>query len=407
MPLLAVDQGVYSASNFAVAALAGRALGADDFGRFAFILLTISIVGNLARAVWHEPDLAAVRAGTPAALGPRPALLGSVALLALIVGIEGTSWPPIVGAALAAALAQDRVRYRAIALGHGGRLLAGDLLWLTVVGSGLVGLVDVGSTAAILQLWLVGAALGVTPHLGLRPASGPCPDGHGHRDGPGSIGGRRRLALLTDFLLFTGMTQIGGLTLAAFLDIDEFADLRGAIILFGPIGVLTSAVTTWIFASLEADDAAIAAVRGRAALLAGSSFVAVAAAAAVPRSVGEIVLGSGWPPRAVLVVIGLSVSCQALSTPGMMLLRLLDDRKRLLRLRLGAFATFAVATSGLAVATGSAAAVAVAYLGVNAALSGRVWLGLGQRNTPAPAAGQEERTEPGPRQDRGQVPAQP
>jgi hypothetical protein len=401
--VLLVDQGLSSASNFAVAAAAGHVLAADGFGRFALLLLAISTVVNLARAVWHEPDLAdsGRRGDIP---GPGRAALAALTVLA-VAGADATRLgagrldevgdrtdEPTVALVLAAlavvtVVANDRARYRAMTQGRTGSLLIADGAWLVVVVMGLAGVVPLRSASDLLVLWLTGAALAsVVLNLPDLDASRFTADGHNDSGTtpPGWLQGRR-LAILVDFLLFAGMTQVGGLVLGGFLPFEETASLRGAIIVFGPVGVLTGALATWVFADIsrhqQADTDTTRRVGAAASMVAAIGLAAAAIAALVPTAVGEAVLGSGWPPRSVLVIIGLAVACQALSTPAMMLLRVRNERRRLLTLRTAAFAGFAATTIGLSVTFGTATATAVGYLVTNASFTATVWWSLLRRGT--------------------------
>ena len=398
--VLLIDQSLSSASNFAIAAAAGRTLDADGFGRFAIVLLAISIVVNLGRAVWHEPDLVDAKDAERRAL-PRPGphaigyltVFGVAAAIALDAGRWGSSTLLVAGLALVVAVGNDRARYRAIAAGASNALLAAGGIWLAVVLFAMSGTLALETPAALLHLWLVGAALGtfllLTAGHGLRGRSADTPIASRavpQRPNPPS---GRRLALLADFTLFSGMTQLGGLLLAAFLPFDEIATLRGAIVIFGPVGVTTGALATWIFASMAGEQTrepdAVRRIARASAMIAGLGVVAVAIAAVLPAGIGIVVLGSGWPSRSVLVLIGVAVACQALSTPAMMLLRARDERRPLLTLRAGAFAVFLASTIGSSILAGTASAAAIGYLLTNAGFAVAVWWWLLARSSPLAA----------------------
>ena len=299
--VLLIDQGRSSASNFAIVAAAGRTLDADGFGRFAIVLLAISIVVNLGRAVWHEPDLVDANDAKRRALaGPGRLAIScsTVVAVAAALGLQMSRWSSstllVAGLALVVAVANDRARYRAITAGASTVLLAAEGVWLSVALLALSGVPALGTPAALLQLWLLGAAVGTFVLVAPRRRLG-----RGAADTSIAIG--RRLALLADFVLFAGMTQLGGLLLAVFLPFDEIATLRGAIVIFGPVGVATGAIATWIFASLAgeqaAEPAAVRRIARASAMVAGLGVVAVAIAASLPPGAGRFILGSGWPSR--------------------------------------------------------------------------------------------------------------
>ncbi|MGI9613427.1 MAG: hypothetical protein ACR2QO_10990 [Acidimicrobiales bacterium] len=398
--MLLIDQGLSSASNFAIAAAAGQRLDADGFGRFAIVLLAISTVVNLGRAVWHEPDLVDANHSTRRTLPPpNPLALGSLTLVAVAAArtLDTTRWGSstliIAGLALIVAVANDRARYRAIAAGASTVLLAAEGLWLAVVLLGLSGTLALDTPAALLQLWLLGAAFGtcilIAPRDRLRNDSPTAPLTSRPASGVAAQPVARRLALLADFALFAGMTQLGGLLVAMFLPFDEIATLRGAIVIFGPVGVATGALATWIFASLATEQIgepdAVRRIARASAMVAGLGIATVAVAAVLPAGVGLAVLGSAWPPRSVLVLIGIAVACQALSTPAMMLLRARDERRPLLTLRAGAFAVFLASTIGFSILAGTASAAAVGYLLTNAGFAAAVWWWLLAHLSPPPA----------------------
>lgn len=369
---LTIDQAIYSGSNFALAVLGGRSLSQADFGRFALAILAISIMVNLGKAMWHEPDLADGTAG----LRPAGSVLIAVAVLTAIISFV----VPLLGAvtlATAAAIAQDRARYRALGLGRIGVVLAGDGLWLAILGALVVLELHSPDPARLIAYWAAGAAVGtIVIVLGAQAGS--------LEASPTTVSLARRRSLFVDNMLSSGMTQIGGIVLALFLTLEDVATLRGAIIVLGPIGIVTGALTTWIFANLDRERPAIDEVARRAVVLAGGSVLLTALIGALPSRIGSELLGSGWPTRGVLLAIGLSVAFQALSTPGMMLFRLTDDRRALLGLRATAFAIFVVLVMGIAAITSSVTTTAIGYAAVNGALALLVWILLVRRSRPDP-----------------------
>ncbi len=427
-PALAADQAVYSASNFALAALAGRTLDRADFGRFALLALASAVAVALVRAVWLEPDLA--RRPGPRTVGPRYwTAVASVALVATVSGfglwwVDGSA-AVIGGLAAVVTLAQDRARYRALAGDRFRRLLIGDVAWLAVAVAAVAGLGRSATPATVMTVWLAGAAAGLLPHLSPvrsgsqrlpRPDRGPGVDcDHPESGRPG-----RRRALLVDFLLATGSTQLGGLALGALLPLDQFAALRGAIVAYGPVGIAVAALSTWVFAS--GTGLGPGPVGRRAAAVALLSLGLTVVAVATPATVGRAILGSAWPSPAVLALIGLSVTGQAVSGPGFALLRLADDRRRLLALRAGGLVVFLGLTLGAAVRHGDAAWVAAGYATANAVVAAAVWLGpaprvgvevgvgvgvgVGDQADPAHGGGEPDGGQPGPGHDRGHVPSE-
>ena len=367
---LTVDQLIYSGSNFALAVLGGRTLTQSDFGRFALAILAISIMVNLGKAVWHEPDLA----DGVSATWPPPWWLVGVAVLSTLAA---TALPflGVVIAAVVVAVAQDRVRYRAFAARDVRPVVAGDSVWLGFVAAYILLAVELDSPSDILLVWTAGACLSISVIvIGSRPPLAP------RSTSRVPIG--QRWALLLDNMLSSGMTQIGGLVLAVFLTIDDIATLRAAIIVLGPVGIVIGALTTWIFSSLDRTKPDIANVARRSSWVAVGSLVLTGVLGVLPATIGVRILGEAWPVRTVLMLIGLSVTFQALSTPGMMLFRLTDQRRALLGLRITAFALFVTVVIGTAAFTGSVLATAGGYAAVNASFAVIVWLRLAMTKRP-------------------------
>lgn len=373
--LLGLDQAIYSASNFGLAALGGRSLAQGDFGRFAFVILAISVFVNLGKAIWHEPDLATGKTR----LTPRPIVLmgiaaGALALCGAAFAFGFASLPLMALLGVVAAVAQDRSRYHALAANRLRPVIAGDAMWLLVIVAALILEVRFERPDQIIGVWILGAVVGLLPPAlaGLRSAAtGETP----------IVGLSQRQTLLVDFMLFSGMTQVGGLAVGLVLPIEAFASVRGAIIIFGPIGILTGALTTWIFGSLDQSSPDVGVVSKRAVQLGLLSAAMTGLLVMVPASLGRSLLGSGWPPTWVLLGIGVAVALQAISTPGMMLLRLGKSHRVLLQLRLIAFASFVSVVLGVALISQSAIATAAAYGAVNGLLAIGVWTHLRRQFT--------------------------
>lgn len=375
LPALAVDQALYSGSNFVLAAVAARSLSAAEFGRFAFVILFVSIAANLGKAVWHEPDLATGRVS----LGRRwvaPTVVGGGLALALTGGLYGgIPMAALAAGAMVIVVAQDRLRYRLFAVGRAGAAALADLVWLAVI---LIGFAPGrGETGVeVLALWMVGAAVScgvAAAALTGGEAQGPA-DGSVRSVHPLSpVTAGRRLGLLADFALSSGMTQIGALAVGLVMAADRFADLRTAVIVFGPVGVATGAVTTWIFATHGDRRRSRSEVFPVAAALASVCLVLAAVLVALPPEWGAVGFGASWPGRLTLAAIGCSVAAQAVGTPAMMLLRRQGRMRSLLTVRVVAFAAFLATTVALAATVGRAEAVAATYAPVNAALAWAAW----------------------------------
>ncbi|MDH3296034.1 MAG: hypothetical protein OER95_17085 [Acidimicrobiia bacterium] len=357
LSVLAVDQALYSGSNFVLATAAARRMTEDEFGRFALIILILSIMANLGKAVWHEPDLAREATG----FGPSPAQLAMAGLLGFGLVLVAQPLALTVGGVLVV-VAQDRLRFQGLAVGRWPAVMAADLVWFVISLAAFLAPLD---GAGLLALWSGGAMASMIVLIAALTQRHP----------PGSIAVpvRLRAALLIDFALFTGMTQLGAVVVGFTLAAAEFAGLRAAVIVFGPIGVLTGAVTTWIFATSGAVERPARRVLPIAILLAGFCVIVAGLAMVMPPRVGAVAFGASWPDRLVLASIGLSVAAQALATPAMMLLRLSGRLRRLLTARLVAFCGFMVLVNATALLAGRAGPVAMMYVPVNLGLAVAAW----------------------------------
>lgn len=383
--LLLVDQALYAASNVAAVVLAGRVVDPDRFGRFMLAFLALSVAVNGARALWSEPEMARRRAS----IGPgrqAAVLVAAASSMVAAAGVAGqVPWGAVVAAAAAAVVLQDRLRYRALLRRHPAAAVRSDALWaatmavagIAVAGPGVGGRTTDATT--VLGLWTLGAAAAAL--VNLPPAAGrvdgrvdrmhPLGPGAGATADPGDdpAGARReagrgvgRGLFLADFALQSGATQAAGLLLGLVMAAGPYGELRAAITLLGPIGVANTALTTQLLAGRTAGARLVAGIGGAA-------LAVVAGLAAVPTRLGVAALGSAWPGRAILVLIGATVAAQTLSTWGLTRLKLAARRRPLLVLRAGGAVGLAGATAMAAALSGRAEPVAAAYLAVNVVLA--------------------------------------
>ncbi len=358
--LLLVDQGLYAASNLAAVALAGRSADPARFGRFMLALLALSVTVNGIRAMWSEPEMARGWASD----GPSRSVALAVAAVSSAVAMAAMAgrapWAALVAAAGAVALLQDRLRYRAFLRSDAAAAVRSDAVWvLAMVAVAAVTLLAPAvaprlAVDDVLGVWTLGAGAAVVVNL-------PPPR---RSDGPERLtsAGAGRGLFAADFVLQSGATQAAGLLLALVMAPAPYGELRVAITLLGPVGVANTALTTQLLAGRPA----------RARLVAGIGGVAlavVAGLAVVPERMGTAALGSAWPGRVVLALIGATVAAQTVSTWGLTRLKLATRRRALLVLRAGGAVALAVATMGAAAASGRAVPVAAAYLVVNVALA--------------------------------------
>lgn len=372
---LAVDQALYAASNFAIAVAAGRHLDHAQFGRFALLLLVVNVIVTASRGTWHEPDL------IDGAIAP-PGRGHLLVVLAALASLAAWSNQPLalVSASAIVVVAQDRARYAAIARGAGRRLLAADGAWLAAVAAGAVLQPHDALPGGWLQVWTVGAAVSWAVLAG----------------GPAAATSRfprrarSRLAFAVDHALLTAATQLASLLAAVVLPVAQFGQLRAAIIVYGPVGILTLALTTWLFRTPEPGRPRPVAGLGRSTLAVASVALLIAiTVAALPGRVGELVFGPNWPSSpALLLGIGVAVAAQAVSTPFLAVLKLTRRFRTLVTLRAAAAVALTGGVLAVGRATGSATAIALAYVAVNATLAVAAILAA-RRGRSSPAVGAE------------------
>ncbi|MEZ5406822.1 MAG: hypothetical protein R2761_02285 [Acidimicrobiales bacterium] len=372
--LLLVDQGLYAASNLAAVVLAGRSADPARFGRFMLAFLALSVAVNGVRAMWSEPEMARGEA-SPAPSRATAVVVAAASSTVAVAGMAGLApWAAAVAAAGTVALLQDRLRYRALLRRHPAAAVRSDAVWVLVMAA--VGAATVLSPAVasrlgvddVLGVWTLGAGAAVAVNL-------PASQRRANVERPGRVAAPRGL-FAADFVLQSGATQAVGLLLALVMAPAPYGELRGAITLLGPVGVANTALTTQLLAGRPARARLVAGIGGAA-------LAVVAGLAAVPERVGTAALGSAWPGRAVLALIGATVAAQTVSTWGLTRLKLADRRRALLVLRAGGAVALAGASLGAAAASGGVGLVAAAYLAVNAALA--LAAGALARRTPAVA----------------------
>ncbi len=405
--LVLVDQALYAASNLAAVVVAGRVADRDGFGWFMLAFLGLSVAVNGVRAVWSEPEMARRRASARPAREVAVVVAGATSMVAA-AGIAGrVPWVAVGAAAGVSAGLQDRLRYQALLRHDMAALVRSDALWAMAMAAGGIALTGPAAGAVrpavdvttVLGLWTLGAAAATVVNLppatgaaarrtGPDPvgATGPIPAAgaiarRSGADPVGATGATQRGAaargvFLADFALQSGATQAAGLVLGLIMASGPYGELRAAITLLGPIGVANSALVTQLLGGRPAGARLVAGIGGGA-------LVVVAMLVAVPGRLGSAALGSAWPGRSVLVLIGATVAAQTVSAWGLTRLKLARRGGYLLLLRAGAALGLAGATATAAVVSGRAVAVAAAYLAVNALLAVACTARSGRRPRPA------------------------
>ena len=172
------DQAVSSLTNFAVTLYVAKVLGATQFGAFSLVYVTYSVALNASRGLSTDPlmvrfsgtDLPAWRravascTGTAAAMG---LIAGGVVLVAAGF-LDGTTRSAFValGVTLPGLLLQDSWRYSFFALGRGSQAFLNDLIWASALVPGLLFLRVMGHANVFSFVLAWGAAATVAAAAG-------------------------------------------------------------------------------------------------------------------------------------------------------------------------------------------------------------------------------------------------
>ena len=172
------DQGMSSLSNFAVNIYIARTLGAVQYGAFALAYVTYGFVLNASRGLATDPLLVrfsgtdmptwrraiAKCTGTAATVG----LTTGAIILAIAMLLSGTARLAFLalGLTLPGLTLQDSWRYSFFALGRGGQAFLNDTVWLVVLIPILVLLRKTGHANVFWFVFAWGAAAAVAAVIG-------------------------------------------------------------------------------------------------------------------------------------------------------------------------------------------------------------------------------------------------
>lgn len=307
-PLLGiVDQGVSGLTNMLAIVAIARSLPAEEFGQFSigyagliFLLASTRSYLGIPIALSARGDNAAQRRIASGALTATVTLsplyaTGLLLLLPLLGVVTGSEagWGLSVALALAsvAVLAQDVMRYAAIAQGRPSVALASDGSWLAgvvillLLGDGL----DPAMTLAVWvgSIWVSAAiaAIALRPKISTSLARKILTPRRGARESATLVA-----AMSTSTTLI-----VSALVAAAFSPV-ETGSLRGAATLLGPVNILIAALELVVLGRLG-QLAPTSRMRALGATLL-ALWVALGAWAALllllPPWVGELLLGATW-----------------------------------------------------------------------------------------------------------------
>jgi O-antigen/teichoic acid export membrane protein len=343
------DQGMSSLTNFLLSIFIARTLGAQQFGAFSLAYVTYGFAINASRGVSIEPLLIRFSGTVPptwrraTASCTGTALLvglatGTCALAAalLIGGTTGRAFLAL-GLTLPGLLLQDSWRYAFFALGSGYHAFINDTVWAMVQIPLLVFLKLSGHANVfwVVLAWGVAAAVGaavaplqarVTPNL-----AGAAGWLSRHRD----LGPRYLLENTGSNASSTLQTY----AVSAILGLAAVGYIQAAIVVLGPIRIIFAGISL-----ITLPEAARLLRRSPrhlplfcAVVSIGLTLMALAWGAtllvALPRGLGNLMLGSLWRPSYPLVLpttLGLMSNC--VTTGALLGLHALGAARRSLRI---------------------------------------------------------------------------
>ena len=313
-----VDQGVSSLTNFAVVLLAIRTVGSAQFGAFSLAYVTYSFALSASRGLVTGPlqvrfsatDLPTWRravaqcTGTAAVAG----VVAGIGVLAMALVLDGTARLAFValGLTLPGLLLQDSWRYAFFALGRGGQACLNDTIWALALIPAL-GLVRVTHHQHVFWFILAwGAAAVLAAAAGAWQAGVAPRPSHAwewvraHRD----LGFR----YMVESMSINGATQLRTYAVGIIVGLTAIGYLQASSTLMGPFMVLYQGMT------LVTVPEAVRFMRRSLrhlrlfCLLAGVALAVLCLAwgvillAALPRGLGEWLLGPIWRPAYPLVL---------------------------------------------------------------------------------------------------------
>ncbi len=397
------DQAVSMASNFLLTVIVARVSSPRDFGLFTLTMAGFILVLGVARAVVSEIviirhavlDIDEQQVAYRQALGATAAIAVPLAVIflaaeAAIFGSLG-SVTVIIFVALAPLLLQDAARFLLITVGQARLAFYNDMAWLVLELVGFAAVLELAGhgrqTELVVAAWAVaGAACAL---IALRQL----------RSFPHLAGGahwlRRNADLswpaVVEFLSGQGAAQLVLFIVSAGVGVEAAGGWRGAFVLFGPLGVLTTGLGMAIVPALARQfhdgdrSSALRTCLVAAAVVAGASALLGLVLTFNLFSIGSELLGKTWPlAAAVMAPVAVQKTLEAFSLGAVVGLRGASLVSRSMRVRLVlaalsiAVASFSFATTSLRpVAWGQAAVMSIGLV--------LFWLQLVRhvRNTPA------------------------
>ncbi|MFF3330088.1 hypothetical protein ACFYWX_11090 [Streptomyces sp. NPDC002888] len=331
-----LDQAVSALTNIAVLVLVARHSEADTFALFATAYVVFSVllggfgayVGQ--ELVLHRGEGQEVRGacrGATAFTAGASAILGALLAGGAVLVTDDAAVFAALGLVLPVTLTQDTLRYCFSVLRKPHLALAADVLRLAAALPLLLFQPNGASAARTTLVWGLSALPALLLSLALlRPHVRGARTSVKRYVSRGHLGRR----FLVEFGVGNATSQLAVLALGLFATPLAVGALRGATTLFGPLNVTFNAATGFGPPLLTRHPAP-----RRAALLAGTTLAAVAAAwgavlYALPVSWGRQLLGDTWESAAeVLPATGAQYAAMAFGVCGLLALRVLTPRATL------------------------------------------------------------------------------
>ena len=375
-----MDQGLSSLSNFGIAIAVALLTNATDFGAFALAYATYTVVLGISNS--FGSGVLVVRFSAAETADQRRAVSGAagitlaVALLASIsvVLISRVASGPVSSALLALAIVlpgllfQDLWRFSFVTMGVPKRAVLNDLVWCSCLVIAIYSTIKWGQPHSLYHLvlaWgLAGTAAALFGLLQLRLRI--------DIQGIGRwLNAHKNLApaLLVDFLLIAGSSQLALYAINLFAGLEEVGRFRGALTLFGPLAVVLSAarllaVPEIVRLRATSSHRIMPAARNFTIVLIGAATLASGLIALIPDSVGTRLLGSTWEAsQSLLPLFGLLTVARAANVMPLVVIRALGATRRMLVARSftapllvvgGAVGAYAAGAEGAALGLASA-----------------------------------------------------
>lgn len=313
-----LDQGMSSLTNFAMVIYIARTLGASQLGAFSLAYVTYGFALNASRGIATEPlvvrfsnaDTGTWRRAVGDCTGTAlvTGLVSGVFVLLAAALLRGTTREGFIalGLTLPALLLQDSWRFAFFALGRGNQALINDTIWGMVL---LPGLILVKRTGHANVFWFVitwGAAAAVAAAVGpvqarVMPKPFNAPKWLKlHRDL-----GLRYLAENTSGNVASQLRTYG---LGIMLSLSAIGYLQAAATLMGPFQVVLYGITIVMVAEAarvlnrSPGRLVLFCVLLSAGLATCGLLWGIAVQVALPRGLGNWILGSIWRPTYSLVL---------------------------------------------------------------------------------------------------------